>query len=216
MKSTSRILFVAAGLAITLLMVSSVKAEDEPKEDGKAAVDRLRKALAAERTFVIRNRETLDAMVAAAATKRLDAAVLLIDALKYNYEPLCSNEMWSQRTLIPSITRLKVNYGTQVGPLLMFRGVTTTDLIMRERCALAVKNIASKEEIANYKKAFSFDKATNPKAVEFGQLLDKEIFEMKFYSACDERGTTFREMRRRSELCKQQMMRGKEQKENKE
>ncbi len=58
----------------------------------------------------------------AGATRRLDAAELLIKALAFNFDPSSSNEHRSDLELIPAASALKVNYGAKVLPLLIFEG----------------------------------------------------------------------------------------------
>lgn len=113
-------------------------------------------------------------MESAAATRRFDAANLIIDALRYNYDPLASNESRSQEDLIPAIGILKRYYGEAVCPLLMFKAVTTEDEYLRERCALAVKVIASSTSIKRYRKAFSLDCTEDLGGRHLRELLDRE------------------------------------------
>ena len=113
MKTINKISLLTTSFALTLsILISPIKAESNTKENKKSAVDALRQEMASRKKLVIFYKKTLDIMESAAATQRLDAAILLIDALKYNFSPYNSNEILPQEALIPAIWILKKYYGT--------------------------------------------------------------------------------------------------------
>lgn len=130
--------------------------------------------------------EIVKIMEDAASTKRFDAAILLIDGLKYNYSPLASNEARKQEDLVPAIGILKRYYGSEVCPLLLFRGVTSTNHVLIERCALALRTILTTKEVNIYKEAFFTSKSNQTNFQIFGKLLTQKDFKIKI-ETCDDK-----------------------------
>ncbi len=110
------------------------------------------------------------------ATKRLDAAMLLIRALSLSFSPIGSNETRSMFDLFPAATALKRHYGPSVLPLLMFSGVTTEKGWLQTRIALVMRGIGSEADIQSMRQAFSVGEKANPTAQKFAaRLAEREL-----------------------------------------
>jgi len=105
------------------------------------------------------------------ATKRLDAAVLLIRALSVSFSPVGESEHRSPFGLMPAAEALQRNFGSSVLPLLMFSGLTTDKAWLQTRIALAMRGIGSEAEIQSVRQAFSVDEQSNPMAQKFDARL---------------------------------------------
>lgn len=109
------------------------------------------------------------------ATKRLDAAMLLIRALSLSFNPIGSGESRSMFGLLPSAEAIKRNYGKDVLPLLMYSGVTAEKPWLQIRIALVIREMGSESEVQTLKQVFSVDKAVKPSAKEFANRLTEPV-----------------------------------------
>jgi hypothetical protein len=125
--------------------------------------------------------EILAAMARAAASKRLDAAIVLIRCLVYNLDPGASDDKMSEADMIPAIGMLKKHFGSQVLPLISFEGITSTHDWMRERCALAIRSIGSKDEVAKLSRVFSFDTSPDANVQKFASLVKAQTFKVQMF-----------------------------------
>lgn len=126
--------------------------------------------------------DTVRLMDRVGATKRLDAALVLVKALAFNHDPDNTDEVLSQSELIPSIGILKRYYGKQVLPLLYTAGIRTDKVWLQERCALACQHIASPTELNTLSEAFSLNTTQNQKAKSFGNLLKEKNLQVFLFS----------------------------------
>ncbi len=147
------------------------------------AVDSLRKVVPD--SPAIASADVLGRMERAAATKRIDAAQLLIKCLAFNLDPVASNESLSQEELVPAIGVLKRHYGTSVLSFIYTEGISTDKKWMRERCALAARAISSKSELGSMRVVFSLDTTNNPDVKEFARLLDVESLKVQLFDRND-------------------------------
>jgi hypothetical protein len=107
----------------------------------------------------------------AGATKRLDAALLLIRALSVSFSPVGENEHRTPFALMPAAEALQRDFGSSALPLLMFSGVTTDKAWLQTRIALAMRGIGSEAEIRDVRQAFSVNEQSNPTARKFDARL---------------------------------------------
>lgn len=122
------------------------------------------------------------AMESAGKTKRIDALELLINDLAYNYSPYKSLETLSINAMIPSIPIMKNYYKEQALPSLYVKGISTNKAWMRERCALAIRYIATPEEIESLNKVFSLNETSNPSGKLLYEMISREKLEIKLYN----------------------------------
>lgn len=145
-----------------------------------SSLDRLRKIIPI--TPQNPSPSTVQLIEAIGATKRLDACELLIKSLAFNFDPAQSNELLTQEDAIPAIGVLKRHYGVQVLPLLFVEGIATDQQWMRERCALAVRAIASAQQVATVRTSFSLASTQNKDAKSFDTLLTAPDLKVELYS----------------------------------
>jgi hypothetical protein len=165
-------------LVAALVSLSSAEEDPQAINTTNDAVEELR-AILNSKTDVSINK-IVNAMESAASTRRLDAAYLVIDGLKYNHNPLSFNEIRSQDQMIPAIGILKRYYGEAACPLIMFKAVNTEDEIFREHCILAIKTIAPADGVAGYQKAFSLDSSGASGSQRVRNLLEAPNLKVRF------------------------------------
>jgi hypothetical protein len=105
------------------------------------------------------------------ATKRLDAAWLLVRALVFGFSPIGQSEARSPFGLLPAAQSLKSNFGSKALPLLMFSGVSTKEAWLQIRIALVIRETATAAEIKLARDAFSVEESKNPTARQFAARL---------------------------------------------
>lgn len=145
---------------------------------GKIAVEQLSKAVVDKPT--IAGTEILQVMRKAADTRRVDALILLIKGLAYHHDPINTNEVLSPEEMISSIQIINNTYGIQSLPYLYTEGINTNKQWMRERCALAIRSIASSKEIKAYNTTYSLKETNNVNGRAFYTLLTAEKLEISF------------------------------------
>jgi hypothetical protein len=110
------------------------------------------------------------------ATKRLDAAMLLIRSLAFAWNPIGWSESKSAFDCVPAAGALQRNFGSQALPLLMAAGVTTDESWRQIRIAVAMRGIGSAAEIERLTKAFALAENRDPAAVRFAaRLSEREL-----------------------------------------
>lgn len=119
------------------------------------------------------NNETISLMNKTAETKRVDVLKLLIKGLAFGSD-MASNEIRPQSEMIPTIQIIKVHYGSLSLPYLYVEGITSKNNWMRGRCALAIRTIASKEELNSYNTTFSLKETNNMQGRELYSLLTRD------------------------------------------
>lgn len=123
--------------------------------------------------------EIVSLMEKAGATKRLDAAALLIRALAFNWSVAGSNESKTLFGMLTAAPILQRHYGTPVLPLLMYAGATTDQEWLQQRIALVIRELGKPTEIATVRAVFSLKDPANPGAKRFGELLDTRDLKIK-------------------------------------
>jgi hypothetical protein len=135
--------------------------------------------------------EHVKIMAEAGATKRLDAAYLLIRALAFNFEPGSSNELRSLVEMMPAATILKRQYGSQVLPLLMTEAVGTEKKWLQKRIALVLKTLDDQPKVASVVEAFSLKTSTHPKARQLASLLEQDQIDVELANPALESANEF-------------------------
>lgn len=131
--------------------------------------------------------EILLLMNEVATTKRLDAAYLLIGGLAFNMNPdIGGNESLGAEEMIPSITLMKIYFDKEVLPLLMYEGLTEKEEWFRKRVALAIRYIATKQEIQELVKVFSLRVSGDRVGSNLATYLESEELEVELYSPIKE------------------------------
>lgn len=130
----------------------------------------------------IATRETVEVLTAAAETRRLDAAYLLIRGLAFNFDPHSSNEKRSLSDMIPAVGLLRKYYSEDVLPVLVFEGLATEHFWLRQRVALAVREIAGRDRIEELEGIFSLRENKSSSAKELVVLLEVEQIRIELYS----------------------------------
>lgn len=115
--------------------------------------------------------ETVALIYRVGATKRLDAALVLVRALAFSFNPIGQSESRSAFGSMPAAETLKANFGTQVLPILMFKGLTAKEGWLQTRLALTIREIGTVEDIEELRESFSLDKSKDPVAKEFSVRL---------------------------------------------
>jgi hypothetical protein len=116
--------------------------------------------------------EIASLMEKAGSTRRLDAAILLIRALAFNWTVVGSNESMTLFGMLTAGPILQRHYGAAVLPLLMYEGVTTNEEWLQKRIALVVREVGKEKEVTTVRAAFSMKDSVSPAAKRFGELLD--------------------------------------------
>jgi hypothetical protein len=110
------------------------------------------------------------------ATKRLDAASLLVRALAFGFSPIGQNESRSPFGSLPAAEVLKSNFGSKALPLLMFSGVNAKEAWLQVRIALVIRETATAEEVRAARDAFSIEESKSPVARQFAaRLAEPEV-----------------------------------------
>lgn len=141
-----------------------------PKEETAQLLARLESGIPSKPAVV--EPEIVLLMEQAGSTKRLDAAVLLIRALAFNWSPSGSNESKSLMEMLPAAPILIRHYGPAVLPLLMYAGVTAEQGWMQKRIALVIQGMGRDQEVSQARVAFSMKDSARPAAKRFGELLE--------------------------------------------
>jgi hypothetical protein len=161
---------LATGLAGILLLSMQAAAETPERAPGiEALLTRLEALTPREPTTPAP--DTVGLIREVGATKRLDAALLLVRALAFGFSPIGWSESTSPFGSIPAAQALKDNFGPQVLPILMLAGVTAPEGWMQTRLALTIREIGTAEEIRRLRRAFSTDEAKNLIAKRFSARL---------------------------------------------
>lgn len=132
---------VLAGVAMLALASPAMAASDETR-----LLARLESAIPSKPAVV--EPETVLLMEQAGSTKRLDAVILLIRALAFNWSPSGSNESKSLMEMLPAAPILIRHYGPAALPLLMYAGVTAEQEWMQKRIALVVRGMGRDQEVS--------------------------------------------------------------------
>jgi hypothetical protein len=120
--------------------------------------------------------EILSLIEQVGATRRLDAAMILVRALAFSFSPLGQSETRSAFGSVPAAQVLKTNFGSQVLPILMFKGVTSKEGWLQTRLALTIREIGTAEDIQGLRKAFPAEESKDLVAKEFAaRLAQKEL-----------------------------------------
>jgi hypothetical protein len=109
------------------------------------------------------------------ATKRLDAALILVRALAFSMNPIGQGESFSPFGSMPAAQALKANFGSQVLPILMYQGLTTKEAWMQTRLALTIRSIGTQEEIQRLNQVFSTAETRDPLAKQFVAKLTQPV-----------------------------------------
>lgn len=120
------------------------------------------------------------------STKKLGAALILIQAFAFNFDSMQSDETLSQTESIPAIVTLKRYYGKESLPLLYTVGIQTDEGWMRERCALAIQYIASPSEQQVFSQTFSLETTQNSQAKSLESLIKSKPLKVFMYSPLQE------------------------------
>jgi hypothetical protein len=115
----------------------------------------------------------------AGSTKRLDAAVLLIRALAFNWSEAASNEYKSLFDMLTAAPILQRHYGAAVLPLLVYAGVTTDQEWLQRRIVLVIRGVGTEAEVATLRGVFAFKESANLAARRFGELLDTQDLQIQ-------------------------------------
>jgi len=115
----------------------------------------------------------------AGSTKRLDAAVLLIRALAFNWSEAASNEHKSLFDMLAAAPILQRHYGAAVLPLLVYAGVTTDQEWLQKRIVLVIRGVGTEAEVATLRGVFAFKESANLAARRFGELLDTQDLQIQ-------------------------------------
>jgi len=126
-------------------------------------------------TPTIASQEAISLQTEIAKTKRLDAAILLIESLSLSIAKPQNMDETIQNELIPAIELLEKNFGQDIAPLLYTKAISTKDDWLRARIALAARTILPKETIAKMNQIFSLDKSTESSAIEYLEMLNRSI-----------------------------------------
>ena len=162
-------------LIISLPCISS---EGEPKES--KAVEDLRSALPIG-SKICEGKE-IGLIVAAAKTRRWDALQVIIKALAYRRSGVSNGEPIHGPLYFPSILVLKEYFDANVCCIIFAEALGTDKKWMCERCALAIRFLATKEQIMQLQKLFSVNSAigaAEENAKRLKELLDAEELEVK-------------------------------------
>lgn len=112
----------------------------------------------------------------AGATKRLDAAMLLIRALAFSFSPVGSGESRNLFGLFPAAEAIQRNFGSSALPLLMLSGVSTGEAWLQTRIALVMREMGSEAEIRATREAFSVSEESHSTARSFvARLTEREL-----------------------------------------
>lgn len=168
-------------LSATVLLLSGLLPGQETGNSADVAVRRLGEIVPDHPTIV--NRKAMTAMQDAAATKRLDAALLLIKALAFNYDPDNINETKSDSEMIPAIPIMKQWFGSQIGELLYAEGISARQKWYRNRIALAIRTILPKAQIEEINRKYSSQSAQTDEARQFFSALNSAHLELEFASS---------------------------------
>jgi|GEM_PF-3057993 len=120
----------------------------------------------------------------AAETKRLDVACILIASLKFQGRVNPVADEWRPKELIDVIVDiLNYYYGNDCCPLLIHHGITTKNKYVQQRCAYAVRIIASPKQLKEYLRVYSFLDATDENTIRFGKLLTQKKINIQIPAA---------------------------------
>jgi len=125
--------------------------------------------------------DDLSLMKKVAASKSLEAALVLIRCLAFQLDPDVSNgENLTGPSLLPAIGLLQLSFGKSVGPLLFVEGISTDKEWMRERCALAVRSIVQVEDLEKMIKIFSLETSIEQNSKKWNALLKQKEIHVDF------------------------------------
>lgn len=171
--------FSGIGVLLLLLSVAASAAHEKPRyQTPEELLARLEVILPSEPSG--ETLELLSLISEAGATKRLDAAVLLIRALAVNFHPGSSNEARSPVAMMPAANALMYHYGSQVLPLLMSTAISTEEEWLQMRIALVVRSMNDQDEVAKAKEAFSLKESLDPRARKFNSFLEQRQLDIKW------------------------------------
>lgn len=160
-----------SGILLLVLLVSGSAAQEHAcKSEEAQLLARLEAVIPKEPA--VATPEVIGLLEKAGATKRLDAAVLLIRALAFNLSTAGSNESKSLMEMIPAAAILKRQFGAPALPLLMYAGVSTDQEWLQKRIVLVIRGLGQDQEVSRARAAFSMKDSTRPAAKRFGELLD--------------------------------------------
>lgn len=165
MRRHGRLLTVLMGIMSLVLMLTLRAESNENIPEAELKIKHLQKIIPHAPAVI--HQEALELMHQVAKTKRLDAALLLIQCLVFNFEPTSSDNERSQDMMIPAIQLLKDHFGEAIAPLLYTEAIATDQKWFRDRIALATRIILSPQMIKKMNDIFSLDLALNPNAKDF-------------------------------------------------
>lgn len=178
MKDYKRILIAFVGIIFWVIMIAPIAQPGENEAENDLKIKHLQEIVP--KVPAVINGEALDLMYQAAKTKRLDAAMLLIKCLAFNFDPTISNEERRQDMMIPAIQLLKDHFGETVAPLLYAEAIASDQKWFRDRSALAARTILSPEVILKMNNIFALESTLNPNAKDFAASLIADTIDIHF------------------------------------
>ena len=128
----------------------------------------------------IPTKDDLQLMQLVAGTRKLDAAVLLIKCLAFNIAPRSSKQKGASATdRLPAVRLLRKYFGAQVCPLLIAEALRTSNTWLKNRCAAAIQEIASKDQVDELQRTFSLEPSADAAEGDFGKLLDSKNLDLE-------------------------------------
>ncbi len=184
MKRHRGILITVVGIIVVMMLSPIVQAVENATDDN-LKVEHLQEIVPNAPAVV--NQEALDVMYQAAKTKRLDAAMLLIKCLAFNFDPTSSNEERNHDIMIPAIQLLQDHFGEAVAPLLYAEAIASDQKWFRDRVALAVRTILSLDTIQKMNDIFALESTLNPNAKDFAASLLANRIDIHFATPYEEK-----------------------------
>jgi hypothetical protein len=113
----------------------------------------------------------LPVLRAAAETRRLDAARLLVRALALNLDPNEATETTAADVMLPAIPLLREYFAADIGPILFAEGVGSAETWYQARVAAAARLVLPADTLKSLMTVFALEGSPTAGAARFRALL---------------------------------------------